>query len=119
MFPPGEHVGLRVGEEENAAHAARKRPGLCLLRAERCPFNCVPSPRASLSNAHVSKYLLFPSRSGFQGLGRRDPPLALKPHRARPAGSGIAPPALPGSAAAARGTQPKGKKAEMGFLKSQ
>lgn len=45
--------------------------GWC-LKSVRCPFNCVPSPRAFLSNAHVSKYLLFLSRWGYLFWGAKE-----------------------------------------------
>uniref|UniRef100_A0A8C3FYG0 Zinc finger and BTB domain containing 8A n=2 Tax=Chrysemys picta bellii TaxID=8478 RepID=A0A8C3FYG0_CHRPI len=95
--PLGHHVpswgacgtaGVRRGKRHTGREArAAEAAGLC-LQSVRCPFNCVPSPRASLSNAHVSKYLLFLSRSGFQGLGRRDPQIALKRPRAPARGFG-------------------------------
>lgn len=95
----GKQPRLR-GEQAEGAAGLR-------LHSVRCPFNCVPSPRASLSNAHVSKYLLFLSRSGCQGSGLRDQHGAVSRSEPRAgAGTPHPPPAPPGRAAAARGTQP-------------
>lgn len=92
----GRQRRLQGGQAEEAA-------GLC-LQSVRCPFNCVPSPRASLSNAHVSKYLLFLSRSGFQGSGLRERGAERAPPGAGDSASSACPSIAAERAAAARGT---------------